>query len=430
MTSTSKKQPDLELYLQLHRTLSTLLMKNRFIRKLTHTGLSRAEVHALIEIHARGESTIKSLQPLLNMDQSSVSRLIKNLIEEKRVYASLSSEDKRVKLLRLSSGGLNAISQIDEVAGSIFEGFRSKLTKNQGEELLEFFKDVANWYGQPACPTRAGENEIRMQQRRMSRALGVLSKDAFGSGFSFSQWNILSEICDSTYPLNPKQLSESQDIPGNSLSIALDKLEKLGFIERTQAKHDSRFIEIYPSSSGKTFRNKIVTQSALDLQKILGGYSQKEQTKLLEIMLRYTDQAHESTSNLMSDALLVKKIKTKKDRKSARTFSITELVKRGHAEFSPSFLIADHSLVYGLFDKNKHLQSVCEIVHNSDPAELTLLASNKQTPPGLAFTFMEQIIELLRADSKTKRLRICFEPAVTLLKNGGRLKSGRDIYLH
>ncbi len=420
---------DTDFYLQLHRALAALLMKNRFIRKLTHTGLSRGEVHILIEIHARGESSVKVLQPLLNIDQSSVSRLVKNLIHKKFVRSVSSEADRRSKLLRLTAAGSNAIEQIDKVAGGKFEQFASRLTKAEREELLEFFQRIADWYGQPSCPERAEESAVRLQQRRMSRAFGVLSSDIFGSGLSSSQWFVFQEICNSAYPLNNKILAEHQGLAPNSLSIILEKLLRLGYIKRNRAVHDSRHIELASSVAGERHVAAIEKKCADDLAHILAEYQPERRRTLLQIVLRYIGQETPHQPIALPNDFSIRKIQGKKNRDQARAFAVTELVQRGHAEFAPTRLIDDQSLVFGLYDGNDELQSVCEIQIGDAGCELSLLASNKDTSPNFAYLFMERIFETLRATREISELRLTFKPAVKLLRKAGMLEDRQKMAL-
>jgi DNA-binding MarR family transcriptional regulator len=418
-----------KIYLELHRALASLLMKNRFIRKLTHTGLSRAEVHILIEIQARGESTVKILQQLLNMDQSSISRLVMNLVKRGLVKTVSSKADRRTKLLNLTAEGIKTIDQIDQVAGAVFETFASRLSKVERSELLVFFKSIADWYGQPGCPTREGESDVRMEQRRMSRALGVLSQNIFASELSSSQWFVFREIAYSAYPLNPKTLSERQGIAQNSLSIVLEKLEGLKYIKRDQALHDSRYIELTVTEFGKRRLNLMENKSAEDLACIFKSFSKKEAEQLLKIVLRYIGQDTTTELSAFPANFTLKKILQSKERNRARAFAFVELVQRGHAEFAPSRMLAEGSYVFGLFDRDEKLQAICEIYPHSLPAELSLLASNKETSPSLAYLFMSRVFEALQATGEISELKITFEPAIKLLKKAGILKGQAQINL-
>lgn len=412
---------DADLYLNIHRALATLLMKNRFIRRLTHTGLSRGEIHILIELQARGECTVRIIQPLLNIDQSSISRFVKNLTQKKLISATHSEMDKRAKVLRLTAAGRKAIAQIDEVAGVVFEQFASRLSATDKKILAEFFERIADWHGQPRCPLRPGESEVRMQQRRMSRSLGVLSQNIFGSQLSSSQWFVFREICYAAYPLNPKTLSEHQSIAPNSLSIILEKLENAGLITRASAIHDSRYIELLPTAQGKKQLAMTEKRSAEDLEKVMVQFPQERQEQLLSIVRRYIDQDATTSPVLLPQDFTLRKINVKNERNKARAFAITELVRRGHAEFAPPVLIGEKSLVYGLFDGKENLQAICEIQNGGSSAEFSLLASNKETTPNLAYIFMERVFETLRGSGDISTLNFSFDPAIRLLQKAGIL---------
>ncbi|MCB0336047.1 MAG: winged helix-turn-helix transcriptional regulator [Bdellovibrionales bacterium] len=429
MAQAALKHQDLEPFLGLHYCLSTMLRKNRFIRKLTHINLTRADIHTLIEIEAFEETTIKDLQPILNMDQSSVSRLVKGLVKSGRVMSHASKKDKRMKLLSLTEEGKKTVAKIDGEAGAIFQTFIDRLSASEVKEVLEFYRRVADWHGQPHCPNRKKENEVRWQQRRTSRAIGVLAKDLFSSGLSSSQWNTFNEICRSSYPLNPKQLSKTLNIAPNSLSIILEKLESLGLVSRKAATHDSRYIELSATTNGSKFLAQLEVQSAQNLQKILHDYSTKRVKQLLNIMQHYLDMNLAVAQGELPGDYNVKRARTKSLCDSLRTFAVTEIVHAGDAQHIPAIICAEDSFVYALYNENETVIAVCEITQSKKKWALNLLATDKSLAPAIAFAFLEHVLGKLNKKHGVSSLEIQFTPAKLLLQNAGSKLTGNTLPL-
>ena len=426
MTTTVATEERYTLCRKLHSALVVLIKKNRFIRRLTDTGLSRAEIHTLVEIEARGEASMKVLQPILNMEQSSVSRLVQGLVQKKLLDSNPWSEDRRVRVLQVTTKGHALLTQIDTVAGAVFDRFKARLTTKERESLNWFFCAVSDFYDQPHCPERNGEDELRMQQRRMSRALGVLGKNIFGSKLSSSQWHVFTHICGSPYPLNPKQIAKKQGIPSNSLTTIFDKLIAKGLISREQSTHDSRYIELSATKKGAMFLQRIEDQFVSELQSILSGLGTDDIAELLDILEHYVDQDPDKEQSPLPPTLRVQRLRSKEDRKIARTFAITELVGRGHAHYAPGFFLHADSHCYALYSEDDILCSICEIHSDQKKASLSLLASKKEVTPAQAFAFLCEVLDQYQKSTSVTSLDIDFFPAARLLQKGGRLRTGRS----
>ena len=83
---------------------------------LAGTRLGPSAVHALIEIGGRVALTAKELGERLNLEKSSVSRMIARLVAEGELAEGSHSEDRREKPLSLTAQGWRSLEQIDGFA--------------------------------------------------------------------------------------------------------------------------------------------------------------------------------------------------------------------------------------------------------------------------------------------------------------------------
>ena len=79
---------------------------------LAATDFPPSAVHALVEIGARGSLTAAQLADLLALEKSSVSRMVRRLIDAGELKESISSTDARVKLLMLTAQGRRTLAAI------------------------------------------------------------------------------------------------------------------------------------------------------------------------------------------------------------------------------------------------------------------------------------------------------------------------------
>ncbi len=85
-------------------------------RTLAGTELSPSAVHAIIEISAAGRLSSKSLCEMLLLEKSTISRLVKSLVDRGEVGEVRSDEDARSKRLYLTARGRKTISGIAKFA--------------------------------------------------------------------------------------------------------------------------------------------------------------------------------------------------------------------------------------------------------------------------------------------------------------------------
>lgn len=83
---------------------------------LAGTEFSASAVHTLIEIGGRGSLTSGELSDVLNLEKSSVSRLVRKLVDAGELMESVSGADSRIKPLSLTAKGQQTLAAIDTFA--------------------------------------------------------------------------------------------------------------------------------------------------------------------------------------------------------------------------------------------------------------------------------------------------------------------------
>ncbi|CAN5243821.1 MarR family winged helix-turn-helix transcriptional regulator [soil metagenome] len=102
---------------------------------LAATRYAPSAVHALLEIGQHGPSTAAALALALNLEKSSVSRLIRKLIEAGELKESTSEQDARAKSLALTPKGRRTLASIDAFGRRQVESALSTLSAAQRAEV-------------------------------------------------------------------------------------------------------------------------------------------------------------------------------------------------------------------------------------------------------------------------------------------------------
>ncbi|MEQ1953941.1 helix-turn-helix domain-containing GNAT family N-acetyltransferase [Mesorhizobium sp. CN2-181] len=95
------------------------------------TGLPISAVHALIEIGARESLTAAALGDTLNLEKSSVSRMLRKLVESGEIEERENPHDARSKILSLTAHGRDMLRRIDRFGRGQVEGAFSHLSHDQ-----------------------------------------------------------------------------------------------------------------------------------------------------------------------------------------------------------------------------------------------------------------------------------------------------------
>jgi DNA-binding MarR family transcriptional regulator/GNAT superfamily N-acetyltransferase len=100
------------------------------------TGLPISAVHALIEIGARGKLTAAALGEILDLEKSSVSRLLRKLVDSGEIEERENPDDARSKILSLTGRGRKMLERIDSFGHGQVSGAFGHLSQEQRRTVV------------------------------------------------------------------------------------------------------------------------------------------------------------------------------------------------------------------------------------------------------------------------------------------------------
>lgn len=109
---------------------------------LAATDYPPSSVHTIVEIGERSSLTAVELVELLGLEKSSVSRMVRKLIEAGEIEEVLNKEDARSKKLQLTAKGMETLRAIDSFAREQVNAAMSHLTSEQQQAVSE---GIANY---------------------------------------------------------------------------------------------------------------------------------------------------------------------------------------------------------------------------------------------------------------------------------------------
>jgi DNA-binding MarR family transcriptional regulator/GNAT superfamily N-acetyltransferase len=111
------------------------------------TGLPISAVHALIEIAGHGTLTPVALAEILNLEKSSVSRMLRKLVDTGEIEERENPNDARSKILSLTKRGRDMLERIDRFGQSQVDGAFGHLSHDQRRVVVSGLEAYADALG-------------------------------------------------------------------------------------------------------------------------------------------------------------------------------------------------------------------------------------------------------------------------------------------
>ena len=106
-------------------------------RTIAGTGLTASAVHAIVEVGVAGKLSAKQLSERLLLEKSTVSRLVRSLVEKAELGELRSEEDARSKHLHLTNKGEKTLATITKFAESQVASAIAPLGRQSRQKILQ-----------------------------------------------------------------------------------------------------------------------------------------------------------------------------------------------------------------------------------------------------------------------------------------------------
>jgi DNA-binding MarR family transcriptional regulator/GNAT superfamily N-acetyltransferase len=167
------------------------------------TDLSPSAVHALIEIE-KGGTSARDLGARLHLEKSSVSRMLRKLVEAGDIREDAGEDDGRIKSLSLTASGKKRVDAIHAFARTQVVTALGRLEAGQDQTVLEglrlYAKALGTQIGAPAAPPHArivrGYRPGLIARITEMHALYYARESKFGQQFESLVAEGLADFCN------------------------------------------------------------------------------------------------------------------------------------------------------------------------------------------------------------------------------------------
>ncbi len=122
------------------RQLIKILIRNLGILEKSEfscCGATLGQCHAIVEIGTAGEISLNQLAELLNLDNSTMSRTVNNLVNQGLAERMPDPEDRRYLQIRLTAEGAGVYKTIEESMNSYFYGILGAIPQEKQPQVME-----------------------------------------------------------------------------------------------------------------------------------------------------------------------------------------------------------------------------------------------------------------------------------------------------
>lgn len=100
-------------------------------------GITMAQCHALVEIGRVKSISLNELAELLNLENSTMSRTVNNLVTGELAKREIDPQDRRYITISLTEGGYKLYKDIEEGMNLYFRNVYDSIPENKKQQVLE-----------------------------------------------------------------------------------------------------------------------------------------------------------------------------------------------------------------------------------------------------------------------------------------------------
>lgn len=100
-------------------------------------GATISNCHAIVEIGREEEISLNELSELLNLDNSTMSRTVNNLVKQGFVIRDIHSEDRRYVKIKLTDEGHKVFKTIETSMEAYYKNILNSIPEDKREQVLD-----------------------------------------------------------------------------------------------------------------------------------------------------------------------------------------------------------------------------------------------------------------------------------------------------
>ena len=349
--------------------------------------------HLLTAVYYSPGITASALVKLLQLEKSTVSRLINKLMQSGllKLRSNSGQSDGREKPLSLTTKGEATLLEDRDLRDQQIQILTAPLNSAERKSLLALLAEINEAFGAPSAELTPEEEPIKVEIRRIARAMGLLGSDLLGTKRPVEHIQILKAIDQHTGPVMLTALDILLPYDKANLTRYVSALTKEGLIKQTQLSSDNRFSELTLTKAGANLLSQALHTAALALIPCCANFSKRSIEQLTTLVEKIAPTTSEPT---LRDLEIDEISSDPKALHKARALLVLEAVRTGAAEQLPETLFSKSNRSFALKYRDNLVGAVEVAVGKSSIKVLRMVLA---TPfaRGAKGTFLSTVVEKL-----------------------------------
>ncbi len=338
----------------LYESICSMHRRNRTVASAYDTPLTPLESNTLPEIEANPGINLVELKNRLHLDQVSTTRLIQGLAHDGLVTQEKSKTDRRFKEIKLTAKGRKLFEISSERALAIHQSALERVPAKQRKLFVSLFRKFNDALGAEAAAELPGDAATMREVRRISRALGLLSRNMFGHAeCSAIEWYTLDLLSQPGASSHVVDLADLLGAPTKTFAALVQRLVTRGIIKQSINAQDNRYRTITLTPAGKALYRKRRAAAEKLLSTALLKLSTPERRTITHLFSLYTGMNLPAEGTVIASSLLLRRISDESLLPEARAFIYRERVKQELVLTQSTDLLGEKSVTYAAWLNEK-----------------------------------------------------------------------------
>lgn len=120
-------------------------------KRLSCCGISLAQCQALVEVGRAGQISLNELAHLLDLENSTISRTVNNLVNSDLLRRDVDQHDRRYVSISLNDSGQKVFGELEEAMSRYFKNVFNAIPEDKREQVLESLRILLEAFEKSNC---------------------------------------------------------------------------------------------------------------------------------------------------------------------------------------------------------------------------------------------------------------------------------------
>ena len=346
-------------YLKIHELLQDFYLVRRQVRAQYQVGsLGISECQLLVQLLAEPEINATRMAETLSVAKSTISRILKGLINKELIITNICKNDGRSRSLEVTELGEEMVRQLQLSESEVLRRCLGHLSARQVSDLTYYLRTLADGWGTSEQTGLPGDHPVTVEITRLGRATGMTGSKFLNSNISSTEYIVLKSLSLSDSTSSVSALDRLLPFDKSTLSRTVNRLVKQDIILKNGGL-GRKGSKLKISDSGLSLLHEVEANATNAIKLALANKNEQFVDHFVELLKLLSNPDAIQTS-ILRERTDVKELATVSERLQARGLLIDYLVSNNlhYESCDECFSAAGHS--YGLYVSNR-LKAVCQI---------------------------------------------------------------------